>query len=151
MRMNSTTLPNTNEITRWVSIGLSRRYERYFFSGHLTLQRTVNEFAIWRASNSSTTSQSNQCEVPDTSAWDLFSMPMPTPAYTQNPFFTAVGFLLGLVMAMSFLYPVSRSVTNKDSWKQFIKIDTSHKIDLFIFRLIKAMVEEKESRMKVCF
>ena len=115
--MNATTLPNTNEITRWISIGLSTRYQRYFFSGYLTLQRTVNEFAIWRASsnyNNNNTSdrrlQSDQCMNPNTEAWDIFSMPMPTAAYSQNPFFTAVGFLLGLVIAMSFLYPVSRLV-----------------------------------------
>ncbi len=114
MRMNSTTLPNTNLITRWVSIGLSTRYQRYFFSGYLTMQRTVNEFAIWRASETTSTNgrrlQSDNCVVPDTSSWGVFSMPMPTPAYSQNPFFTAVGFLLGLVIAMSFLYPVSRYV-----------------------------------------
>jgi hypothetical protein len=111
--MNSTTLPNTNEITRWVSIGLSTNYQRYFFSGYLTLQRTINEFAIWRLNEENGNSenrilQSDQCSVPDTEAWDVFTMPMPTPAYSQNPFFTAVGFLLGLSIAMSFLYPVSR-------------------------------------------
>ena len=113
MRMNSTTLPNTNSITSWISIGLNTEYERYFFSGYLSLQRTVNEFAIWRSSNtvSSTNGrklETDQCAVPDSSSWDVYSIPMPTPAYSQNPFFTAVGFLLGLVMAMSFLYPVSR-------------------------------------------
>ena len=116
--MNSTTLPNTNLITRWIQIGLNSEYQKYYFSGHLTIQRTVNEFAIWRLSNDnhsigSREPQSNQ----------LFTLPMPTPSYSQNPFFTSIGYLLGLVIAMSFLYPVSR--------------------------LIKAIVEEKETRMKV--
>jgi hypothetical protein len=120
--MNSTTLPNTNEITKWVSIGLNRDYQKYYFSGHLTVQRTVNEFALWRLNNtndstSTSTSdesdrnrmlQSDQCVMPDTEALDVYTLPMPTPAYSQNPFFTAVGFLLGLSIAMSFLYPVSR-------------------------------------------
>ena len=64
-----------------------------------------------------------QCNVPDPTVWtNLFMMPLPTLAYSQNPFFTSVGFLLGLTIAMAFLFPVSR--------------------------LIKFIVEEKESRMK---
>eukprot|EP00551_Chaetoceros_affinis_P007272 CAMPEP_0203672206 /NCGR_PEP_ID=MMETSP0090-20130426/7774_1 /ASSEMBLY_ACC=CAM_ASM_001088 /TAXON_ID=426623 /ORGANISM="Chaetoceros affinis, Strain CCMP159" /LENGTH=2044 /DNA_ID=CAMNT_0050537473 /DNA_START=44 /DNA_END=6178 /DNA_ORIENTATION=- len=126
IRMNSTTLPNTNEITRWVSIGLNTRYERYYFSGHLTIQRTVNEFAIWRSNSNndgdSRKLQTDQCPAPETESWEVYTLPMPTPAYSQNPFFASVGYLLGLVIAMSFLYPISR--------------------------LIKAMVEEKETRMK---
>ena len=49
-------------------------------------------------------------------------MPMPTPAFEQNIFYTAVGYLLGLAISMGFLYPMSR--------------------------LVKAVVEEKETRMK---
>lgn len=47
---------------------------------------------------------------------------MPTPAYSQNPFFLQVGYLLGLTIVMAYLYPTSR--------------------------LIKSMVEEKETKMK---
>jgi hypothetical protein len=47
---------------------------------------------------------------------------MPVPAYNSNPFFASVGPLLGLILTMSMLYPVSR--------------------------LIKALVEEKESKTK---
>jgi hypothetical protein len=47
---------------------------------------------------------------------------MPTAAYSQNPFFLQVGFLLGLTMVMAFLYPTSR--------------------------LVKTIVEEKETRMR---
>lgn len=49
-------------------------------------------------------------------------VPMPTPPYSQNIFYTAVGFLLGLVMTMCQLYPVSQ--------------------------LGKVVVEEKESRLR---
>jgi len=125
VRMNSTSLPNTNEITRWVSIGLNENFHRYYLSGHITIQRTVNEFAISRRHSSlfgSGLSQEEQCSLPSTTAWDVFTLPMPTPAYKQNPFFTTIGYLLGLTIAMAFLYPVSR--------------------------LIKAIVEEKETRMK---
>lgn len=111
--MNSTTLPNTNRITRWMSVGLDTNYQKYFFSGHLTFQRTVNEFAIWRASENASydlgnLSSSDQCSVPNATLWETFLMPMPTPAYSQNPFFLIIGFMLGLLMVMSFLYPVSR-------------------------------------------
>ena len=124
--MNATTLPNTSRITNWVSIGLNRRYQRYYFSGYLSWQRTLNEFAMQRIGDTNTTISSNgqdeqsqpQCNIPD----NMFMMPMPTPSYSQNPFFTSVGFLLGLTIAMAFLFPVSR--------------------------LIKAIVEEKETRMK---
>jgi ABC-type multidrug transport system ATPase subunit len=109
IRMNYTTLPNTNLIVNTVAIGLSRRYQRYYLSGYLSIQRTVNEFALSR----------NNCEQADTNMW---SMPMPTAAYSQNSFFQAVGFLLGLTIAMAYLYPTSRT--------------------------IKSMVEEKETRMK---
>ena len=129
--MNSTTLPNTSRITNWVSIGLNRRYQRYYFSGYLSWQRTINEFALQRIANDDDnntttnvftnntigTSQTNdneqlqQCNVPDPAEWtNVFMMPMPTPAYSQNPFFTAVGFLLGLTIAMAFLFPVSRLI-----------------------------------------
>ena len=109
IRMNYTTLPNTNMIVNLATIGLSRRYQRYYLSGFLSLQRTLNEFAMSRIN----------CTNADTNLW---SMPMPTAPYSQNAFFKAVGFLLGLTIAMAYLYPTSRT--------------------------IKSMVEEKECRMK---
>jgi len=109
IRMNYTTLPNTNLIVDFASIGLNPRYKRYYLSGYLSLQRTLNEFAMSR----------NNCEQADTNLW---SMPMPTAAYSQNSFFQSVGFLLGLTVAMAYMYPTSRT--------------------------IKSMVEEKETRMK---
>lgn len=111
IRMNYTTLPNTNLIVKFVSSGLDTKYQRYYLSGYLTLQRTLNEFAM----------ASINCDLSSTSS-NIWSMPMPTAAYNQNAFFQAVGFLLGLTIAMAFMYPMSRS--------------------------IKIMVEEKELRLK---
>ena len=48
--------------------------------------------------------------------------PMPTASFSQNIFYQAVGFLIGLFMAMATMYPMSR--------------------------LTKAIVEEKETRMQ---
>eukprot|EP00980_Cylindrotheca_fusiformis_P001021 scaffold276_cov132-Cylindrotheca_fusiformis.AAC.16 len=109
IRMNFTTVPNTNRVTRWASIGLSDRFQRYYLSGYMSLQRTINEFAM----------NMSGCEADFSS---IFSGPMPTAAYSQNPFFLQVGYLLGLTMVMAFLYPTSR--------------------------LIKTIVEEKETKMK---
>jgi ATP-binding cassette subfamily A (ABC1) protein 3 len=111
--MNFTTVPNTNEITNYVSIGLNKDYQMYYLSGFLTLQRTINEFAF---------SQADGCADAIDDLSSLWSMPMPTPDYSQNPFFLQVGYLLGLTMVMAFLYPTSR--------------------------LIKTIVEEKENKMK---
>lgn len=110
IRMNYTTLPNTNLIVKFVSSGLDTKYQRYYLSGYLTLQRTLNEFAMASINCDSSTTSDN-----------IWSMPMPTAAYNQNAFFQAVGFLLGLTIAMAFMYPMSRS--------------------------IKMMVEEKELRL----
>jgi hypothetical protein len=60
IRMNYTTLPNTAELVNWASIGLNWRYKRYYLSGYMTLQRTVNEFAISRSEN---------CDEVDTNLW----------------------------------------------------------------------------------
>ena len=124
IRMNTTTLPNTARITNFVSIGLNTRYQRYFLSGYLTWQRTLNEFAMHyyhQQSSNETTAISNAMCSADT-ANGIWSMPMPTAAYHQNAFFLAVGFLLGLTMVMAYLYPMSR--------------------------LVKSMVEEKELRLR---
>ena len=114
IRMNYTTIPNTNEIVDFVSIGLNTDYQQYYLSGYLTLQRTLNEFAF--------DFYGGECAATVSSIGQTWSMPMPTAAYSQNSFFLAVGYLLGLTIAMAFLYPVSR--------------------------LIKSIVEEKETRMR---
>lgn len=65
-------------------------------------------------------SRNDDCVVPG--EFDVWTTPMPTAAFSQNEFFLAVGYLLAMSLAMAFLFPVSR--------------------------LIKSVVEEKESRMK---
>ena len=115
IRMNYTTLPNTSRVTKWIARGLSRRYQRYYLSGFLTIQKTLADFVFSVSGCDLTT--------PLPSSLDYFTMPMPTPSFEQNIFYTAVGYLLGLAISMGFLYPMSR--------------------------LVKAVVEEKETRMKV--
>jgi hypothetical protein len=117
IRMNYTTIPNTARITDFVAIGLDTDYQQYYLSGFLTLQRTLNEFAFASSSETNCSSLVNNSVT-----GDLYSMPMPTAAYSQNTFYLAVGYLLGLTIAMAFLYPTSR--------------------------LIACIVEEKETRMR---
>ena len=115
IRMNYTTLPSTSEITNFVSIGLNKDYQQYYLSGYLSLQRTLNEFAMSLHGNNCTDMVSNVTSR-------MWSMPFPTAAYSQNSFYLVVGYLLGLTIVMAFLYPTSR--------------------------LIKGIVEEKETRMR---
>jgi len=109
IRLNHTTVPNTALVENYVASGLSTKYQRYYLSGYLTLQRTVNDFIM----------AENGC-TPEVDPF--FSMPMPTAAYDQNVFFMHVGYLLGLILVMAFLYPTSR--------------------------LVQGLVEERETRMK---
>ena len=53
---------------------------------------------------------------------DVVTVPAPTYAFDSNVFYSSVGALLGLALTMSTLYPVSR--------------------------LVKSVVEEKESKMR---
>ena len=101
IRMNYTTLPNTNWISRYISLGLSNRYQRYYLSGFMSIQRTLADFAF-------ELSGCEAAELPEPS--ELYTMPMPTAEYDQNLFYTAVGYLLGLAISMGFLYPMSRLV-----------------------------------------
>ena len=109
IRLNHTTVPNTALVENYVASGLSTKYQRYYLSGYLTLQRTINDFVL---SESGCTPEVDP----------FFSMPMPTAAYDQNLFFMHVGYLMGLILVMAFLYPTSR--------------------------LIQSLVEERETRMK---
>lgn len=109
IRLNYTTIPNTALVENYVTMGLSTRFQRYYLSGYLTLQRTINDFVMMH----------DGC---DPHVDPFYSMPMPTAEYEQNVFFMHVGYLLGLILVMAFLYPTSR--------------------------LIQSLVEERETRMK---
>ena len=79
----------------------------------MTLQKTVDEWTF---------SYTNASFKPECAPPNFVLTPFPTYAYNQNPFYNRVGFLLGLAMVMSTLYPLSR--------------------------LVKSVVEEKELRMR---
>jgi ATP-binding cassette subfamily A (ABC1) protein 3 len=116
IRQNYTTLPNTNEFVLSPAIGLQKEYQQYFLSGYLSIQQAVDNW-IFEYSNFT---QVNDpiCQAPPYPTL----APYPTYAYDQNLFYSAVGFLLGLAMVMSTMYPMSK--------------------------LTKSIVEEKETRMR---
>ena len=116
IRMNYTTVPRTTFITNFIALGLDTTYLKYHHSGFLTLQALVDEYAFELAGGDA---EGRPVRAPATYA---VGVPMPTPPYSQNIFYQAVGFLLGLVMTMCQLYPVAQ--------------------------LGKVVVEEKERRLR---
>lgn len=96
IRLNYTTLPNTNEVVNWITIGLDTTYQRYYLSGFLSLQDSIDDWAFAYV-NDLMNSTENTCRKPTT-----ISMPFPTAPFDQNIFFLAVGFLLGLAMTSNY-------------------------------------------------
>lgn len=100
IRLNYTTLPNTNEVVNWITIGLDTTYQRYYLSGFLSLQDVIDDWAFERI-NGIINATENICRRPTT-----ISMPFPTAPFDQNIFFLAVGFLLGLAMTSDLIYSI---------------------------------------------
>ncbi|CAE7426951.1 unnamed protein product, partial [Symbiodinium microadriaticum] len=94
IRQNYTTLPNTNQIVNWISIGLDTQYQSYFLSGFLTLQSTIDTWAFEytdafiaaAVSPSASTEAPRVCRKPNP-----VTMPFPTASFDQNLFYAAVG------------------------------------------------------------
>eukprot|EP00752_Nemacystus_decipiens_P003898 g3578.t3 len=128
IRMNFTVVPNTNTVVDMISIGLDPSFRSYYLSGFLTLQTTLDRFMFNRALPAAASSEEQEGRSEEQSGGftcvppDVIGVPFPTAAYDQNLFYKAVGYLLGLAMTMSTMYPLSR--------------------------LVKGVVEEKESRVR---
>jgi len=135
IRMNSSVLPTTHStIDRFVQ-GVDEDYKKYYYSGFLTLQTMIENVALNASAGAAFTTEHGfgvgglgaaDPTVPlnpnFTLSDSITGIPFPTLGYKSNPFYNTVGPLVGLVFCMSMLYPTSR--------------------------LIKGMVEEKESRTK---
>jgi ABC-type multidrug transport system fused ATPase/permease subunit len=121
IRQNYTTLPNTNQVIIDAVIGLNTEYQDYIFSGFLSLERAINAWAF-EYTNAISSDSNPGAPASCTGPPEIAMVPYPTAAYNQNPFYQQVGFLLGLAIVMSTMYPMSR--------------------------LTKAVVEEKELRMR---
>ena len=110
IRMNYTAVPNTYALIDWYSMGLNKNYQTYILSGFSTLQQTVNEWMFNYTVSSATVAPDadSSCFVSEGGgAPKVFGIPFPTPKYTQNSFFSQIGYILGLAIVMATLYPGS--------------------------------------------
>jgi hypothetical protein len=105
IRQNYTTLPNTNQVVDDVSVGLNVEYQKYFFSGFLTLKDAVDLWAFNYSGAAASTFVPDPENDPDVPAAtqtcakpDMYFTPFPTPAFDTNIFYTQIGFLLGLAL-----------------------------------------------------
>ena len=114
IRQNYTTLPNTNQVFISISRGLDKDFQMYLLSGFLTLERTVDDWALNYAVRQADPTAS--CRSPE-----VLTVPFPTYEFNSNPFYAQVGFLLGLAMTMSTLYPVSRLVKTVVEEKETVR------------------------------
>lgn len=103
LRLDPTTLPNTNYLRTNIRLGLDPIFSRYFTSGFFSLARTIDAFAFSLSADGA--ADPGTCAPPQ-----VVSVPFPTPDFTRNYFFAAVGYLLGLVVVMATLFPFSRLV-----------------------------------------
>lgn len=89
IRQNYTTLPGTDYVVNTYPSGLDTTYQKYYLSGFLSIQSAIEE---WSMSYVGATTTRPECaNVPQAT-----SMPFPTYEYNRNPFYTSVGFLLGV-------------------------------------------------------
>jgi hypothetical protein len=89
IRQNYTTLPSTDYVVDTWSVGLDTSYQQYFLSGFLSIQQSIDAWAMGYVN--ATTTSAECAYVPET-----VSMPFPTYNYLKNPFYISVGFLLGV-------------------------------------------------------
>ena len=125
IRQNYTTLPNTNDVFISITRGLDRTYQMYFLSGFLTLESTIDRWALNYAVRQADPNAS--CQSPD-----VLTVPFPTYEFDSNPFYSQVGFLLGLAMTMSTLYPVSRLVKSVVEEKETVSFYLSYSYQLIL-------------------
>lgn len=85
------------------------RFRRYYLSGFLTLQTTLDRFFFEHTlpppvEDSRREESGEQSEEESEELWcippQFVGVPFPTAAYDQNLFYAAVGYLLGLAMTM---------------------------------------------------
>ena len=81
--MNNTVLPWTRFVISANAVGYDNIYQTYYFSGYLTLQKTINEFFLAR---------NEDCTPPG--EYDVWTAPMPTAAFSQVSSKCSRGFLI---------------------------------------------------------
>ncbi len=125
IRQEAGATPNTNILVMDPGIGFSTDYQKYVLGGFMTLKQAVHHWVISRANAEKMSYQTDHgnstCPPIKMELPQIAFTPFPTVAYQENPFFVNVGFLLGIAMIMSIIFPIAQ--------------------------LAKCLVEEKESGM----
>jgi hypothetical protein len=125
IRMNYSVIPSTKQLQKKFQRGYDGSYQRYFLSGYMTLQMSIEQ-ALVDVIGSASLFASNYSPVNSSAIrgdfGSLLTAPFPVQSSFSNPFYDSSGPFVGLVLCMSLLYPVSR--------------------------LIKVLVEDKENRSK---
>ncbi|KAJ9460711.1 ABC transporter A family member 1 [Diplonema papillatum] len=95
LRLNYTSTPYTLRTkARFTVAGLGDNSSlQYTLSGFITLQNLLDQYFL------------DTINVPHNA--EVLSTPMPTDSYVENQFYQAAGGLIPLILALSFLYPVS--------------------------------------------
>jgi len=88
--MNSTVVPWTRFQISANAVGYDSIHQMYYFSGYLTLQKTVNDFFL---------SRNDAC--PTLGEYDVWTAPMPTAAFSQVSSYASV--IIGLLFVISSL------------------------------------------------
>jgi hypothetical protein len=121
VRMNYSSLPTTRQNVKRFARRLDQTYQGYFTSGFLSLMAGVTDFVAAGAGDAQPGRASDFSTL--LRAGSIPSIvPFPTAEYDTNLFYTAVAQIFGLVLTVSTTYPASR--------------------------LVKQLVEEKQTRMQ---
>ena len=116
IRQNYSTLPNSNRIVNQITTGiLDPLYQGYLYSGFLTLEDTIDRWAVDYGIKKMNISET--CTLPTP-----LLIPMPTYEFDGNPFYASIGSILGLALTMSTLYPVSRLIKNVVEEKEPVRM-----------------------------
>ena len=131
LHQNYSVIPATTALSKKFSRGYDDTYQQYFFSGYMTLQLALEAALVEVADQAGylVPQYSDPASV-GAGAYpakrgdfgSLVTAPMPVQSLYSNPFYGNSGPFVGLILCLCLLYPVSR--------------------------LIKVLVEDKESRRR---
>lgn len=127
--LNNTGVPSTRKLVDRFAPGLSSEFVRYYATGFLSLQSAIDKSILANASGAPLPPRptpthdlgcgrlGNGSGLADafhglgaaamTSDLLTYAMPYPVPTYTHSKFFDHAGSLIGLIVVLSFLIPLS--------------------------------------------
>jgi hypothetical protein len=111
IRMNYTTLPNTNMMLNPFAVGLGTEYQLYITSGFLSIKDAIDkwvfnylflnatmDFTHYSPSGNASMTISTPCSRPGR----VYYTPYPVPAYEQNTFYLSISYALGIALTSTF-------------------------------------------------